>query len=309
MGRHGPVGDGAEPVQVPVNDLLAVERERDGASHHQVVERRLPRVEHDADRKDLGVVEHRERGVLAHERRMGRLDAREVDLSRRERGELRGRLVHHDHDEAVEPWGAAERRREGGIGGEHPAAMGLVRHEPERAVSHRSLVPRRSPQLTVRDGVEQVGRQHGQVREHVGERALRATESQDHGRIVGIVHEGERGEVVEPRVSRRRIARRVDGPRHVAGRRGHPVMPAHPGREPERQRLLVSGPPPRAGEVGLRVQRGVVPRERGEEHVALHLLGERMDGEQRIDGLELGAGGVDDGAPPARGARPARPSR
>src|SRR2546425_6700971 len=49
---------------------------------------------------------------------------------------------------------------------------------------------------TVRDGVEQVGRQHGQVREHVGERALRATESQDHGRIVWIVHEGERGEVV-----------------------------------------------------------------------------------------------------------------
>src|SRR2546428_2955239 len=34
-----------------------------------------------------------------------------------------------------------------------------------------------------------------------------------------------------------------------------------------------------------------------------------MDGEQRIDGLELGAGGVDDGSPPARGARPARPSR
>src|SRR2546426_2434044 len=38
-------------------------------------------------------------------------------------------------------------------------------------------------------------------------------------------------------------------------------MPAHPGREPERQRLRVSGPPPRAGEVGLRVQRRVVPRE------------------------------------------------
>src|SRR2546427_11702632 len=82
--------------------------------------------------------------------------------------------------------------------------------------------------------------------------------------------------------------------------RSHPVVPAHTGREPERQRLLVSGPPPRAGEVGLRVQRRVVPREGGEEHVALHLLGERMDGEQRIDGLELGAGGVDDGPPPAR---------
>src|SRR2546426_2329292 len=53
--------------------------------------------------------------------------------------------------------------------------------------------------------------------------------------------------------------------------RGHPVVPAHPGREPERQRLLVSGPPPRAGEVGLRVQRRVVPREggeRSEEHTS-----------------------------------------
>src|SRR2546428_9477867 len=72
---------------------------------------------------------------------------------------------------SVEPWGTAERRREAGIGGEHPAAMGLVRHEPEGAVAHRSLVPGRSPQLTVRDGVEQVGRQHGQIRseEHTSE--------------------------------------------------------------------------------------------------------------------------------------------
>ena len=239
VGGHRAVGDGAEPVQVPVDDLLAIERERHSAPHRDVVERRSPGVEHDAYRKDLGVVEHCECRILADERRVGGLDAGEIELARGERGELGGRLVHHDHDEAIEPRWPAKRGREPRIGGEHPAPMGLVRHEPERPVPHRVLVPRRPPQLRVRHRVEQVGRQHGQVGEHVGKRGLGATEAQDYGRIVGIVHEGECREIVEARVSGRGIARRVDGPRHVPGRSRHPVVPAHPGREPERQRLPV----------------------------------------------------------------------
>ena len=38
-------------------------------------------------------------------------------------------------------------------------------------------------------------------------------------------------------------------------------------------------------------ERRVVARQGREQHVALHLAGERMEGEQRVDALEIGAGG------------------
>ena len=180
-------------------------------------------------------------------------------------------------------------------------------HEAERAVADRLLIPRGAAQLRAGNRVEHVGRKNRQVGEHVGEAGLRMRESHDHGRVVGIVDERHVGEVGRPRVPGRRVTRRGQRPHHVARRGRGAVVPAHARLQPEHETLAVARPRPRAGEVGLRDERGVVPRQRGEQHVPLHLLGERMHGEQRVDGLEVRPRREHDGAAATR--RPAAARR
>src|ERR1051325_1265491 len=130
-------------------------------------------------------------------------------------------------------------------------------------------------------------------------------EPHDDGRIVGAVYGSDVGEIVEARIVRRGIARGVEGPRHVAGRGGHAVVPAHARLEVEDEGSAIVGPGPGARQIRLRRERGVVADQRREQDVALDLLREGMDGEQGIEGLQLRARGIHHGPPAARGAHPA----
>src|SRR5216683_55802 len=303
---HGTVGHRAEPEEVAVDDLAAIERERDGEPHLGIVERRRARVEHDPVRHDQRIVEHRERGVLADERGMGWLDAREVDFARRERGELGGRLVHHDDEEALERRRSAQGGREVRVGGEHPASARLVRHEAKRPVADGMLVPRRPPQLRTGNRVEQAGGQDGQIGEDVRYCILGMGKTNHYRRIVRVIHERHVREIVQPRVPGRRVSRRRERPRDIAGRGRHTVAPAHARLQSEGETLSVFRPRPGAREVRSRQERRVVAHQGGEEDVALHLLGEGVHREQRIHALEVRSRRVYHGATAVRGSLPAR---
>jgi len=80
-GRHRSIGDGGEPEQVPVYDLLPIDRERRGATRAKVVERRPARIEDEPIRKDQRVLPNGELVVAAHERGMLGTDPREVELT------------------------------------------------------------------------------------------------------------------------------------------------------------------------------------------------------------------------------------
>src|SRR5439155_1726246 len=113
----------------------------------------------------------------------------------------------------------------------------------------------------------------------------------------------------EPRISGDRVAGGVERPDDVARRRGDPVVPPHTGLQPERERRTLGRPRPAARKVRLGDEGRIVAREGGEQHVALHLLRERVRREERVHALEIGAGGIDDCAPATRGAHPARQRR
>src|SRR6266581_852779 len=124
--------------------------------------------------------------------------------------------------------------------------------------------------------------------------------------IVRVIHERHVREIVQARIPGRGVSRRRQGPRDVAGRRGHAVAPAHAGLQSEGETLPVFRPRPRASEVGPGNERRVVAHERGEQHVALDLFGKRVHGEQRVHALEVRPRCVDHGATAVRGSRAAR---
>ena len=197
----------------------------------------------------------------------------------------------------------AQRAGERRVGREDPAAVGLVRHEAERTVADRRLVPGRPAEPVARHGVQQVSRENGEIGKDVGEARRRRGEAQDHGGVVRSVDSLERGELGRPGVADRRVTRRVEGPAHVARGRRDAVVPGHAGLQMKRQRPPVRRPLPGPCQVGLGHERRVVAREGRQQHVALHLPRERMQGEQRIHALEIGAGGEQHGGPAARRCR------
>src|SRR6266849_5311474 len=304
--RHGTVSHRAEAEEIAVDDLAAIERERDGEPHFGVVERRRARVEHDPVRHDQRIVEHGERGVVADERGMRRLDAREIDFARRERGELGSRLVHHDDEEALERRRSAQGGREIRVGGEHPAPARLVRHEAKRSVADGMLVPGCPPQLRTGNRVEQAGGQDGQIGEEVRYGILGMGKTNHYRRIVGVIHERHVREIVQPRVPGCRVSRRRERPRDIAGRGGHTVAPAHARLQSEGEALAVFRPRPGAREVRSRHERRVVAHQGGEEDVALHLFGEGVHREQGIHALQVRSRSVYHGATAVRGSLPAR---
>src|SRR3989449_118228 len=111
------------------------------------------------------------------------------------------------------------------------------------------VVPRGLAQPARGHGVEQAARQDREVGEHVGEAALRRGEAHHDRRVVRVRHPGHRREIVQPRVPRGRITRRVQSPHHVAGGGRGAVVPAHAALQPESQGLEIGGPDPRAGEI------------------------------------------------------------
>src|SRR5207245_856857 len=164
------------------------------------------------------------------------------------------------------------------------------------------VVPRSLAQAAGGHGVEQPARQDREVGEHIGEAALRRGEAHHHRRVVRVRHPGHRRQIVQPRIPRGRIARRVQGPHHVAGGGRRAVMPVHAALQPEPQGLEVGGPDPRARQIRPRDERRVVARQRREQHVTLHLLREGMDRDQGVDALQLRAGGKHDRAASPRRA-------
>src|SRR5256886_4672829 len=171
------------------------------------------------------------------------------------------------------------------------------------------IVPRGLTQAARRHSVEQTARQDREVGEDVGEAALRCREAHHDRRVVGVRHPGHRREIVQPRVPRGRVARRVQGPHHVAGGGRRAVLPADTAVQSEAQGLEIGGPDPRAREIRPRHERRVVAGQRREQHVALHLLREGMDRDQRVHALELRAGRKHDRAATPRRAAAARAAR
>src|SRR5207253_2957267 len=158
------------------------------------------------------------------------------------------------------------------------------------------LVPGGAPQLRAGNRVEQAGGEDGEVGEHIRYRVLGMGEPNHYRGIVRVIHERHVREIVQARIRGRCVSRRRQGPRDVAGRRGHAVAPAHAGLQSEGETLPVFRPRPRAREVRPGHERRVVAHERGEQDVALYLLGERVHGEQGINALEVRPGCVHLGA-------------
>ena len=245
-------------------------------------------------------------GSRRHEGGVGRLNAGKVELARGERRQLRGGLVHDDDDEPLKPGRAAERRRKIAVGGKDPAAVGLVRDEAERPVPDRRLVPRRLPQPVARHGVEQVRGEDREVGEHVGKAGERRGEAKDDGRVVGRFDPLQSSELGGSRIPHGRIARGVQGPADVARRGRDPVVPGDARGQPERERAPIGRPGPAACEIRPRHERRVVAREGGEQDVALDLAGERMERDERVHALQVGARRKQHGRPAPRRGRLAR---
>ena len=138
--------------------------------------------------------------------------------------------------------------------------------------------------------------QDGEIGEDVRNGRLAVREAHDDRRIVGVVHERHVGEIAQPRVAGGGIAGGGECPGNVARRGGHSIVPPHARLQAEHQRLPIVGPRPRAREIRLHDERRVVAHERGEQDVSFDLLGERVNGEERVEALELRARRIHDRA-------------
>src|SRR5439155_7930565 len=111
-----------------------------------------------------------------------------------------------------------------GIPREHPAPVWLVRDEPEGAVADWVHVPRGLAETGMRDTVEQVCRQDREVGENEGEVAGRPREAQLDGGVVQCGDGRKRLQLSETRIAGRRVARSLQRPYDVAGRRRRAVV-------------------------------------------------------------------------------------
>ena len=238
--------------------------------------------------------------VPTHEGRMRRLNPGEVELSGAQGRKLGRRLIHDDHDKPVQFRRAAQRRGEAVVALEDPAPVGLVRHETKRSIADRMLVERRLAQLAMRRVAEEMLRQDREVGEHVRHGALRIPECQDQRRVIRRGDSLHMANVLIPRIPGDTVERRLKGPLGVARRRGPAIVPAQVAVERKGQLPVIGRPAPAPGQIRLDLHGAVVAHQRGEQHIALHLMGKRMKGEQRVNALEIGAGRKHD-----RGAAPA----
>ena len=124
-------------------------------------------------------------------------------------------------------------------------------------------------------------------------------------RVVRCLEFLQRLEVGEPRITGARVSSRVEGPLDIVRRGGRPVVPEDSGDQVKLQLPVILRPGPGPREIRLDRERTVVAHQGREEHVALHLAGQRMDGKQRIDALEIGPGREDNRRTARRRGRPA----
>ena len=124
--RHRAESRRAEAVDVAVNQLPAIDGIAQGTPDVKPVERRPPGVEDDAVGHEQWIAHHLEIRVAANELGVGGLNAGEVELTGGERRQLGRRLIHHHNDEPLQTRRSTQRRGEGGVRGEDPAAVRLV---------------------------------------------------------------------------------------------------------------------------------------------------------------------------------------
>jgi hypothetical protein len=169
-----------------------------------------------------------------------------------------------------------------------------VLDEAEGSIAHGAVVEGRERERVVGNAREAMRGQDRQVGEHVRDALLGTAEvERDRERIV-VGDAREARQLRRTRVAGRRVARRPQREGHVGGGRPVAIVPPHVAAQPEGERPAVRAPVPAFREVWLETQRAVVANQRGEQHVALDLPGERVNGDQRIDGLEVGAGRIYD---------------
>ncbi len=137
--------------------------------------------------------------------------------------------------------------------------------------------------------LEVMTREDGEIGQDVRELGLGARERDPDGERVFALHPPHLAQFPGPRVRGGGIQRGAERPDHVVRRRGHAVVPPHvlPQREAELVTTRVPGP---ACQPRDRRERAVVGGEGQEQDVLLHLLRHGVDGHERIDGLEVGAG-------------------
>ena len=174
----------------------------------------------------------------------------------------------------------------------HPAAVRFVSHEPERTVADRRLVPGGGAQPFGSDAcrIGAPGRIARSVRTS-GKRSCGAENLITRVESSGASTEPHSESSANLRIAGGGLESGLEGPGSVASRRRAAVVPFHAGADLQGQRAAISTPAPVPGEVRLGSQGTVVAGKRSEQHVALHLAGEWMGGEERVDALEIGAGG------------------
>src|SRR3954452_15655456 len=119
---------------------------------------------------------------MADEFGMGRLDAGKVELARGQGRQLGGRLIHHHHDEAIEPGRSTQGSRKAAVRAENPSPVRVMGNEPEWPIANRRAVPACLPQVGRLHSQKQMGRENGEISKQIGETALGLSKTYDYAR-------------------------------------------------------------------------------------------------------------------------------
>lgn len=112
-------------------------------------------------------------------------------------------------------------------------------------------------------------------------------------------------EVGEPGITGAGVSGGVERPLDIARRGRRSVMPEDSGDQVKLQLPVILRPGPGPREIRLDRERAVIAHQGREEDVALYLAGQRVDGKQGIDALEIGPGREDNRRAARRRGRPA----
>ena len=130
-----------------------------------------------------------------------------------------------------------------------------------------------------------------QFGEHIRDASLRRVEVQLHRRIIDNVRRIERAQVCGARRTDRRITRRLKGEAHVGGGGRHGVVPCQTIEQPHGQDAARGVPRPLAREIRLRLQERIELYQGHEQGVTLDLATERVNCDEWIPRLKIGARG------------------
>ena len=223
--------------------------------------------------------------ILPDKRCVGGIDPRKIQLSGRKGRKLGSGFVYDDHHQTIDTRAAKRFWKPFGPA-KHPALIRSILHKLERAVAHRMCVEWGGTDTGSGCPDEVMSRQDGQVGEHVREHRLHPLEPKLYGERIDHDHVGDCREVPRPWVRHRRVAGSLQGPHYVGRCRGHPIVPRDIIPQVKSQDGSPGVPAPRR-QTGHRPNSTVIRRQCHEENVLLNLFGQRVYGDERIDGLQI----------------------